>query len=68
LKTYSLEIYTLEMLTEHVLWNLIYSNWLVKAHIFNVNEFWANSELQSSLKQAKLFVQWLSLKVDEILK
>jgi len=40
----------------------------VKAHIFDVNEFWANSELQSSLKQAKLSVQQLSSEVNEILK
>ncbi len=26
LKTHSLEIYALEMLTKHVLWNLIYNN------------------------------------------
>ncbi len=68
LKTHSLETYALEMLTECVLWNLIYNNWLVKAHIFDADEFWASSELQSSLKWAKLSVQWLSLKVDEILK
>jgi len=68
LKTHSLEIYALKMLTECVLWNLIYNNQLVKAHIFNVNEFWASSELQSSLKWAKLFVQQLSFKVDKIFK
>ncbi len=68
MKTHSLETYALEMLTEHVLWNLIHNNWFVKAHIFNVNEFWASSELQSSLKQAKLSVQQLSSEVDEILK
>jgi len=68
LKTHLLETYALEMLTECVLWNLIHNNQLVKAHIFNVNEFWISSELQSSLKWAKLSVQWLSLKVDEILK
>jgi len=68
LKTHLLKTYALEMFAECVLQNLIYSNWLIKAYIFNVNEFWANSELQSSLKWAKLSVQWLSLKVDEILK
>jgi len=68
LKTHSLKTYTLKMLIEHVLQNLIYNNQLVKAHIFNVNEFWANSELQSSLKQAKLSVLWLSSEVDEILE
>jgi len=68
LKTHLLKTYTLKMLTEHVLWNLIYNNWFVKAHIFNVNEFWASSELQSSLKWAKLFVQWLSSEINEILK
>ncbi len=40
----------------------------MKAYIFNVNEFWVNSELQGSLKWAKLFVQQLSFKVNEILK
>jgi len=40
----------------------------VKAHIFDVNEFWASSGLQSSLKWAKLSVQQLSSKVDEILE
>ncbi len=40
----------------------------MKTYIFNVNEFWANSELQSSLKQAKLSVQQLSSEVDEILE
>jgi len=68
LKTHSLKTYALEMFVECVLQNLIHSNWLMKAYIFNVNEFWANSDLQSSLKWAKLSVQWLSLKVDEILK
>ncbi len=68
LKTHSLETYALKMFTECVLQNLIHDNWFVKAHIFNVNEFWVNSGLQSSLKQAKLSVQWLSLKVDKILE
>ncbi len=68
LKTHSLETYALEMFTEHVLQNLIHDNQLVKAHIFDVNEFWASSELQSSLKWAKLSVQQLSLKVNKILK
>jgi len=68
LKTHSLRTYTLEMLTEHVLQNLIHNNWFVKAHIFNADEFWASSELQSSLKWAKLSVQQLSSEVDEILK
>ncbi len=68
LKTHSLETYALEMLTEHVLWNLIYNNWLIKAYIFDVNKFWASSELQSSLKWAKLSVQQLSSEVDKILK
>jgi len=68
LKTYSLETYALKMLTECVLQNLIHDNQLIKAHIFDADEFWANSGLQSSLKWAKLSVQQLSLKVDEILK
>ncbi len=68
LKTHSLKTYALKMFTECVLQNLIHDNQLMKAHIFNVNEFWASSELQSSLKQAKLSVQQLSLKVDEILE
>ena len=57
LKTHSLEIYALKMFTECILWNSIHNNQLMKAHIFDVNEFWTNSELQSSLKQAKLSVQ-----------
>ncbi len=68
MKTYSLETYALEMLTECVLQNLIHNNWLIKAHIFNADEFWASSGLQSSLKQAKLSVQQLSSEVDKILK
>ncbi len=56
LKTHSLKTYALEMFAECVLQNLIHSNWLIKAYIFDVNEFWANSELQSSLKWAKLSV------------
>ncbi len=68
MKTHLLKTYALEMLTEHVLQNLIHNNQFVKAYIFNVNEFWINSELQSSLKWAKLSVQQLSLKVDEIFK
>ncbi len=40
----------------------------MKTYIFDVNKFWANSELQSSLKQAKLSVQQLSSEVDEILE
>jgi len=39
LKTHLLKTYALEMLTECVLQNLIHNNQLVKAHIFDVNEF-----------------------------
>ena len=39
LKTHSLKTYTLKMFTECVLWNLIYNNWLIKAYIFNADEF-----------------------------
>jgi len=56
LKTHLLKIYALRMFTECVLQNLIHNNQFVKVHIFNVNEFWVNSELQSSLKWAKLSV------------
>ncbi len=68
MKTHLLEIYALRMFIEYILQNLIYNNWFMKAYIFNVNEFWANSELQSSLKWAKLSMQQLSFKVNEILK
>ncbi len=68
MKTHSLKTYALKMFTECVLWNLIYNNWFIKAYIFNVDEFWANSELQSSLKWAKLFVQQLSSEVNKIFK
>jgi len=68
LKTHLLKTYALEMFIECVLWNLIHNNQFVKAHIFDINEFWASSGLQSSLKWAKLSVQQLSFKVDEILK
>ena len=68
MKTHSLKIYALKMFTECVLWNLIHNNWFIKIYIFNVNKFWANSGLQSSLKQVKLFMQQLSFKVNKILK
>ncbi len=68
LKTHLLKTYTLKMLTEYVLWNSIHNNWFIKAYIFNANEFWASSELQSSLKQAKLSVQQLNFKINEILE
>ncbi len=39
LKTHPLGTYTLEMLTGHILPNLIHGNQLVKAHTFDANEF-----------------------------
>ncbi len=57
MKTYLLKTYALKMFIECVLQNLIYNNQLIKAHIFNADEFWANLELQSSLKWIKLSVQ-----------